>query len=309
MASAGSANQTGETQNEPRQLQRLAAQRHLYQKAKSIVFFQALLAVPFPLAWSAAVAGAPWLAVYAGLWGLCASLADALILDPFQRSLKRQAARIQELFDCDVLQLEWNGLVAESRVDPEAIARAAEKYRPQNKAPLADWYPPQVRRVPLHLARLICQRSNLWWEADLHRTYTRWLVGVVVGLVLLIVLIGLIGELTLPKFVLAVLAPVSPALLLGTREYRSHCDVIAAVGRFKAHLQEVWDRALKRTLGSEEAARESRKLQDVIFQHRAKAPLIFDWIYRLLRRRRQAEMERATEELIREAAAATEKGN
>jgi hypothetical protein len=30
---------------------------------------------------------------------------------------------------------------------------------------LKDWYPVSVGQLPIHEARLICQRSNIWWDA------------------------------------------------------------------------------------------------------------------------------------------------
>lgn len=295
-------NRITETQNQPQQLRRLAAQRHLYRLAKRVVAVQAALAGPAPLAWSIAVALAPWAQPWSALWGLSAALLDASLLDRWQKSLTRRAAQIQELFDCAVLELNWNPLVAGHAPDPEEVNRAARRHgSEESSTPLADWYPAAVGRVPIHVGRLICQRSNLWWEADIRRRYVWWLVGLIAAVAALVLLVGFVGDLTIRALVLTVLAPLAPALLFGIRQYHAHREAISRVDRFKAHLQEVWDRGRNGALGKEDLAREGRRLQDVIFQHRATTPLIFDFVYRRLRSARQQEMEAGAEELVREA--------
>jgi SMODS-associating 4TM effector domain len=51
----------------------------------------------------------------------------------------------------------------------------------------------------------------------------------------------------------------------------------------------------------ENVTRESRELQDEIFDHRRRNPLIFDWIYNLLRDGQEEQMNRAAAGLIEEA--------
>ena len=44
----------------------------------------------------------------------------------------------------------------------------------------------------------------------------------------------------------------------------------------------------------------SRELQDAIFNHRASSPLIFDWVYNLLRRRMEEQMNAGADQLVSE---------
>jgi hypothetical protein len=46
------------------------------------------------------------------------------------------------------------------------------------------------------------------------------LVFFLAGILIMIVILGLVGGLTLEKFVLAILAPMSAAMLWGMREYK-----------------------------------------------------------------------------------------
>ena len=58
-----------QTENEPRQLQRLAAQRYLYSTAKRLYGAQLILAGPIAVMWAGAVAISPNLKAAAGIWG------------------------------------------------------------------------------------------------------------------------------------------------------------------------------------------------------------------------------------------------
>src|SRR5688572_1856363 len=108
-------------QNSQRSIDRLAAQRRIYAHAKLLAGVQAALAVPAPITWAIVAAIWPATTVWAAFWGITSSLLDALLLEPLIDSSKRDAARIQELFDSDLLHLPWSQLVADDSPDPELI--------------------------------------------------------------------------------------------------------------------------------------------------------------------------------------------
>jgi hypothetical protein len=82
-------------------------------------------------------------------------------------------------------------------------------------------------------------------------------------------------------------------------------DIVAieACDSVPYHAESVWDRALRNNLLTKELERESRDLQDEIYEHRRTSPLIFDRIYKLLRIRHEDQMNKAAAELVREALA------
>ena len=52
---------------------------------------------------------------------------------PWQKPLRERAARIQEAFDCDVLQLPGNEIKTGKRREPELIKEEADKYQNAQK--------------------------------------------------------------------------------------------------------------------------------------------------------------------------------
>ena len=55
----------------------------------------------------------------------------------------------------------------------------------------------QVGRLPVHLARLICQRAAVWWDMSQRRKYAGWLIAIVailaVGIVAVVIVCAFLG--------------------------------------------------------------------------------------------------------------------
>src|SRR5262249_58658510 len=149
------------------------------------------------------------------------------------------AAKIQELFDCGVLEIPWNKLKAGRQPDVEQVIECSKKYRGRvlSDQEFRDWYPSAVGSLPLHLARLVCQRTNCWWSSKLRRQFATWVVVAVALTGPTVFAIGLVGGMSLEKFVLAVLPPVLPAALLGVPTAGSHLASAEATDRLPPHPQ------------------------------------------------------------------------
>jgi len=289
-------------QNTPRQLERLAAQRQLYATAKCILIVQIVLSGPIALASVLLARAYPETAAWVALWGFLVLLSDSFWLSPWLDSRRCLAARVQEVFDCDVLGLPWSAIKTGVKPDPEIIRENADRYAKaaDKMPPLRDWYPTVVDCLPLHVARLVCQRSNCSWDASLRRRYS---VVVLLGLVvlgLLVLVISFQQNYTLQDFVLTVLAPLAPAARLGYRHIREHREAARTLDALKSHLLTVWDAALS---GEDAGALtlKSRELQDEIYSSRRHRPPVFDAVFKWLRNSFQTQMDYAAEELVVEA--------
>ncbi len=292
-----------EDQLQQKQLDRLAAQRQLYSDAKRVQAIQIILVIPAVVIWAILVARYPGLQVYAASWGIGLALLDVLVFARVQRYFKERAAKIQELFDCDVLRLEWSVLKAGRRPDAETILEASSRYGNLNNsdATLQDWYPREVGKLPIHLARIICQRINCWWDAQLRQRYAVWVLTVGMLLGICVLLVGLIGGLTLEKFVLAVLAPLLPAAVLGIRQIDENLERAKVAYRLKQYSEDLWEKAISGGEAPEELAAKSRNLQDAIYDNRRFSPLIFDWIYQRLRTRQEEQANKGAKDLVEQA--------
>jgi hypothetical protein len=290
-------------QNTEKQLLRLAAQRQLYATAKKVLVFHVLLSGPLAVATAFLGLVYPSAKGYVALWGVLVVLCDIFWLTPLQKRLKSSAAGIQEQFDCDVLSLPWNDLKAGKRPDPELVKEQSEKYaRWAHTMPsLNDWYPPEVGDLPSHIGRIVCQRSNCWWDAKQRRRYAASIIAIITVVFAVVLILALGNGFTVEDFVLKVLAPVSPALLLGIRQYLEHTDAAARLDKLKEHAEKLWNEALSGKKSQAYLTTAARGLQDEILEGRRRSPLVFDVIFKRLRRDYEIQMNHGAAELVAEA--------
>jgi hypothetical protein len=287
-------------QNYAANLQRLAAQRRIYSRAKTLSFVQASLAALTPVIAAILVAVEPSHRLWAVFLGVVVPWFDVILLDPWQKRLRERGALVQEAFDCDVLDLPWNHELAGRAVDHEDIHEAATTFKASPRAPLEDWYSPILANLPLFQARIICQRQNCWWDAKLRRQYSRWILGGCTLVVLFVLVVGLANNLTLDGFTIAIVAPISPALLWSAREYQRQRETAAASDRLKESSTSLWERVTRGDIDDEEATVLARRLQDAIFTRRKSSPFVFDWIYERLRDQHENQMHAGATEMIKQ---------
>jgi len=288
-------------QNAQQQLERLAAQRALYSRAKIVAGMQAILSVPAAVAWSVFANIYPTMKPWAALWGLVVTLLDVGFLETLQSSSQKDAAKIQEAFDCAVLDLPWNTLVVGSRPDPERIAEAAQKYRPNPKHPIENWYPREVADLPISSARLVCQRTNLWWDWKLRQRYGWVLLGGGFALAVASLVTGLARHYSLEVSLLTFWVPLAPAYLWTVREFRKHQAAAKVSDTLKGYVEGLWGKALAGSSSEEELKAESRKVQDQIYLRRRDSTLVFDWIYNRLQPSHEMQATKGAADLVREA--------
>jgi len=222
-------------QNLPDNINKLAVQRYFYSRVKTLTAVQAALDVLSPIAGAIAVVMKPDADVWAATAGIAVALFDTLWFEPKQSDFRDLGAKVQEEFDCTVLELPWNTPLAGERVSAEEVYEAYKMYKPSKSAPLEDWYPKVLGTLPLYQARLICQRTNSWWDAKLRRRYCGW-IGYTLSLVVgCVIILGLVNGVSLQKFVLAVVAPLLPAVLWAGREYRRQKETAIRSDRLKAY--------------------------------------------------------------------------
>jgi predicted pore-forming effector associated with SMODS systems len=208
------ANNIPQRQNEDAALRLLAAQRSLYGSAKIAQAVQFILVVIVPSALLVVEHFVVSFKIWAAFTGLIIAVADVGILETIKASLRRQAAAVQELFDCKVLELEWPARKVK-KPDPEDVHDAASDYRSDV---LKNWYPQEVGELPLYVGRIICQRSNCWWDSKLRRRYRAAVLALFAILFIGVFVAALLKNLTIGDFVVSLLAPVLPILLWCIRE-------------------------------------------------------------------------------------------
>lgn len=245
---------------------------------------------------------------YVALAGLILLLLETALIDRVQKDRLKRGAKLQEQFDTEVFELTWNKFFVGTRVEPEDVrALSAEPLSATREGHFDNWYEPCVSQLPLHLARLVCQRTNISYDARLRRKYgdNLLILTIIFGIVLLFV--GLAMGLKFPDLVMTLLVPFMPILTWALKERLQQANTATSLANLGAEWQKMWARALGGA-SETEVTRDSRSLQDAIYQHRERSPLVFDWVYYRLRAANEDEAHHAAKELVAAAKCALNGG-
>jgi hypothetical protein len=296
-------NRISADENSDRQLLRLEAASAIYARGKQILGLQATLTVFGGFASPIAVANFPQLKVWAAFYAFSVALLDALVLERLQSDKRQTGANIQELFDCDLFQLPWRRLVTGEPPTPEVVTEESSGYKRSHKdlSHLRDWYSPAVSRLSLRLARLVCQRTNAWWDSTLRKRYCTSLRALLCGLVVFVFALAIYRGMTMDIFVLTVLAPLTPAILWGVREIRKNSSAADDLSKLQTHIDGLWNEALKGSLTGRTLDEECMLVQNQIFYSRSKNPFVFNWVYRFLRGAKEETMHQVAAQLVDQA--------
>jgi SMODS-associating 4TM effector domain len=289
-------------QNEEANLRLQRARNQTYARAKVLFYLQLVLTVVVPVGSALWALFVPEWKPFAAFAALTIALLDVTFLDRAQRQLLRVAAKIGEERDCEILELQWNEFTVGKRVEPETIHCAATAYAKRNDDDkLRDWYSPVVGKVPIHLARIICQRTNLWYDAKLRKYYGGTILALAALLVFVLFLSALITDRTMTSFVMSVMAPAAPVLIWSVREHYRQRDTANLLDNIRGQAEVLWDRAKNGRCKPGDCAVQSREFQNAIYTHRATNPLVLPPIYALLRSSMEQQMHHAAEHWVRDA--------
>ena len=294
-------NEIVERQNGERGQRLLRARQQTYARATRLQITELVGVVLVPTVGAIVGLIYPELRAFIAAMSLLILAVDILVLDRWMRKLLKLSAQISEVFDCEVLQLPWNEFVAGTQPQAEDIHHAASRYPTDEKSASAirDWYPVAVRRAPIRIARLACQRTNLWYDAKLRGRYSHLLVGIPVLVVLAAIVGGSYANLDFTGIVLTLLTPAAPVVVWSLRERNRQKDAADAQAATSASADALLAQVKADGCTEEECARRSREFQDAIFARRATNPLIFPLIYKLYRSQTEDEMNVGADERLK----------
>lgn len=293
-------NEIEKIQNQPEMIKIVRAFITMYNRSKQYQAIVLLLTMLFPILGGIAAVFKSDLKPFIAILALSFGFIDALLIDKSHKVRMKTAAKLQEQFDCGVLSLEWNKFLAGREVDPEEVDRESScKLSASDEKRLTDWYPTVVKELPIHLARIICQRTNLWYDRELRTRYRSIISWSVVLIVIALVVVSSTTDPTMNSFIITVLVPIFPALNWIIREYYRQTDAMSTLENLKSEIEKLWDKALGNAT-VEEVTKASRDIQDAIFVHRASSPLIFNRIYRLLRPNTESDMNSGAEYWVKQ---------
>lgn len=278
----------GVRQNNETNIRRQMAARHYYDRGRWSFYVGALVSVGLALAspfvlwfWPA---WGPVLGAVGGLWTFITRVGISYSVRHYQE----QGAIAQEMFDCDVLGIEWNEAMVQ-RLPEEEIRHATGELKYTED--YIDWYPTKTAHSwPVSV--LACQRANAVWAQRQHRYFGAILLVVaslwfVAGLVM-----ALAHGSSLSTYLVTLLLPSLPAFLDAEELARQHRTAASSRGRLQLQIDKLMARHQARP-------RQIREIQDQLFSLRRSAPQVPQWFYSIIRPSYEQDMHYAAELLPR----------
>ena len=223
------------------------------------------------------------------------------VFTPWVKKLRDNAARIQELFDTEVLGLDWNAISVGKKPEPELVHEEAKKYGMDEERfdSLKNWYPVAIDKVSEVCGIVICQRSNVWWDARMRRKYALFIRVVLVSVAAGLIGYGLNEKKEMFEFLAYIVAPLAVTYVFGYRQMMEHADAADRLDKLKEVSEKVWSDAMA---GKDAATMKlkCRMLQDQIFDHRKRNPPIFDFLFKLFSDENEVLMNKGAEALVSE---------
>lgn len=297
-------NDIPQRQNEPEFINRIAASSRAYEIVKSTGKWQNVAAVIAALAGFGAKAFYPEASGAAALFAGGVLLADFVHSEPRQKRFRNLGARIQEVFDTQLLRISWNNHRCQSPPAPEEINRLASEFK--NNEPtdrLVDWYSPNVGSLPLEYARFVCQRANMHWDMSLRRVYSAIFRGITAAIVVSICVVALATKWDAAQIAISLIMPVLPGTIKLLREAKKHGESADVSERAKRMLESAWTKALSDKADAASMELEARRLQDELFERRQGSPTVPQWLYMRLKARYEDDMHFGAGEMVKEAQA------
>lgn len=294
-----------ERENLPKNIEKLAAQKELYFRAKRLFALQLFLTIIVTvflavLSFALSYFGYDFPDWVRGFYGVMVTISDLFLINRFINKLRQKAASIQESFDCNVLDLECNKILVGEEPLSEDIKKYSDKHLKRVKSfdKLKNWYAETIKSVDSIAAKVICQRSNFSYDYAIRNNFLYWVVGISVGIFGLLVIGSVAKNVTLQSFFLTILLPFTPVLTLSIKLHNDHNTSIKNLESLKSHLKTLWSNILNGTETNPESA--LRQIQDKIYLNRKSNPLIPERIYDYLRPKLEEQMYYGVDELVEE---------
>jgi hypothetical protein len=276
-------NDIQERQNHPEFLRMLKAMRRLYYEEKRGLAIWLVGSTIIFIIGSGIIKAIDTVQAYISVLLVVVAVIELLVLVWIEKK-GENAALIQELFDTSLLDLRWNSSV--DKPSQAVINTAADRYdrmtsEPKKaKLPLTDWYAYFVTPdMPLHVARVACQKENCYWENKIRPETVRRTATALGILALLLIVITVAFDLTIRQIMTQVAIMLLPVFVAGGIHIYDHRKAQQKIQTLQLKCDTLWEYVQSPSSSVEEATQRSYDLQQEIRHYRAENPPVFDWIY------------------------------
>lgn len=155
---------------------------------------------------------------------------------------------------------------------------------------LKNWHSKEIMEINTNVAVLFCQRANIYYDYNIRNKYIMIVALFLISTCLLIFLLGFFKDMKLSEFLLKIVYACIPILIFSFNEIKNQNEAIKNI----QNLQKIITRYIDEVgLNSNASEIKIRQIQDRIYNNRKINPLIPDFLYRLLRNKKNNNLEQA----------------
>ena len=285
-----------EEQNKINNLRKLAAADVLYEKAKLWSNLKTILSVPLIIILSIiTLFSEKWFGInidnYIVVVSLVITALTTIFIPIMIKKYKHKASLIQELFDCNVLGIKWNNINIDSKPAEEDISRYSNIYLKQKSLETKkNWYPNEVSELPEDIARIICQRTNCWWDYELRERINVFFVVLILFFAVALIFIGCIQKLDFLEVLTKIISPFIPYLIYNLESYNRNKETIILLKHLKTKIDDLVDKAKFRNHSNLDLIKSARGIQDNLLKHRKNNFIIPTFLYNNLKSKMEESM-------------------
>jgi hypothetical protein len=282
-------NDIKKNQELPQNINLLKAQRFIYTKAKKIYRWQLTITIVVVVILNVIKLTQKSftsidLTPYIALVSVSITLFDLLFLSGYLSKFKTNGAKVQELFDCNVYNMEWNETNSGDKPENWVVEEAENKYFDNPKAPLSNWYHIELDGLKQQEAILRCQETNLEYDRKLRYHFKNDCLIVCLVIVVISFVIATVINISLQSYLTNFIAPTLPLIVILIKLFIDNNKAVKS-------LEEVRRSARKlRNAGGIPSMNQLRQVQDKLFCSRKDSSLIPDNYYQY----RRAKLEQST---------------
>lgn len=266
----------------PQNMMFLKAQRVIYAKAKRIYRWQLTFTIVVVIILNFVKLTQKHftnidLTPYIVLISVSITLIDLLFLSRYISNYKTNGAKVQELFDCNVYQMDWNETNSGDKPEYWVVEEAEKDFVYNPNAPLTNWYHIDLDGLSQEEAILRCQQTNLEYDRKLRYHFKNDCTIICVFVVLISFISATILNATFQGYLTYFIAPTLPLIVILVKLILDNQKAVNS-------LEEVRKAAKKlRNLKSIPSMNQLRQVQDKLFCSRKDSTLIPENYYQFRR--------------------------
>lgn len=284
-------------QNDPKNIKRLAAQRQIYSDIKfwMIFIFVAGVVLPIIVSFAAFFINNDFFSTKFGFEKIDIGYIPVFIgiittiyvelHSNFLKTWKEDAAKIQEDFDIDVFNLQWEDTNVGSKPDSGLILKKAKKFNKKNPSynGFLNWYTVKAASFIYPKSIAFCQQQNLFWDSSLRKNIVFYSKITLTIIVFIVLILGIVNDFTFRGLLTNVISLLLPICLFFYKIITEHNETIKEMERLRDINNQLVESILSNSLSSDEILNKCRQLQTAIYIHRKSARPIPNWLHKITR--------------------------